>query len=50
LKDLSTKLSDIKIEVFSTLEAAIRFLGIPFENFDLIDYRISELDKNTAWH
>lgn len=48
LKELSTNLRYIKIEVFSTLEAAIRFLGCPIENFDLINNKITELDKNTA--
>jgi archaellum biogenesis ATPase FlaH len=48
LKELSTNLGAIKIEVFSTAEAAIRFLGLPIENFDLINNKIIELNKNTA--
>jgi len=48
LKELSTNLGAVKIEVFSTAEAAIRFLGLPIENFDLINNKIIELNKNTA--
>jgi hypothetical protein len=48
LKGLSTNLESFKIEVFSTAEAAIRFLGFPPENFDLIKNKIKELNKNTA--
>ena len=48
LKGLSTNLESFKIEVFSTVEAAIRFLGFPLENFDLINNKIKELNKNTA--
>lgn len=48
LKGLNTNLGNIKIEVFSTLEAALRFLGFPFENFDSINNKIIELNKNTT--
>jgi len=48
LKGLIANLGTIKIEVFSTVEAAIRFLGFPIENFDLINNKIIELNKNTA--
>ncbi len=48
LKGLNTNMGTIKIEVFSTVEAAIRFLGFPLENFDLINNKIIELNKNTA--
>jgi hypothetical protein len=48
LKGLSTNLESFKIEVFSTVEAAIRFLDFPLENFDLINNKIIELNKNTA--
>lgn len=48
LKELSTNPGGIKIEVFSTVEAATRFLGIPAENLNLIKSKISELNKNTA--
>ena len=48
LKGLNTNLETFKIEVFSTLEAAIRFLGFPLENFDMINNKIIELNKNTA--
>ena len=50
LKGLNTNLETFKIEVFSTLEAAIRFLGFPLENIDLINNKIKELNKNTAEH
>jgi hypothetical protein len=48
LKELNTNFGAIKIEVFSTVEAAIRFLGFPVENFDQINNKIIELNKNTA--
>jgi len=48
LKGLNTNLETFKIEVFSTLEAAIRFLGFPLEKFDMINNKIIELNKNTA--
>jgi hypothetical protein len=48
LKGLNTNLETFKIEVFSTVEAAIRFLGFPIETFDLINNKIIELNKNTA--
>jgi hypothetical protein len=48
LKELNTNLEAFKIEVFSTVEAAIKFLGFPLENFDLINNKIIELNKNTA--
>ena len=48
LKKLNTNLGAIRIEVFSTVEAAISFLGIPIENFNLINTKIIELNKNTT--
>ncbi len=48
LKELCTVLKSVKIEVFSTVEAAIRYLGIPIENFDLINNKIFELNKNAV--
>ena len=48
LKELSTSFGSMKIEVFSTAEAAIRFLGIPIKNLDIINSKILELNKNTA--
>jgi hypothetical protein len=48
LKGLSTSLETFKMEVFSTVEAAIRFLGFQNENFDLINNKIIELNINTA--
>ena len=48
LKNLSTNLGTFKIEVFSTVAAALIFLGFPIENFDLINNKIIELNKNTA--
>jgi len=43
-KDLSTNLGAFKIEVFSTAEAAIRYLGFSIENADLIKKKIVELN------
>jgi hypothetical protein len=48
LKKLNTDLGAITIEVFSTVEAAISFLGISIENFNLINNKIIELNKNTT--
>jgi hypothetical protein len=48
LKELNTNFGSFKIEVFSTIDAAIRFLGFPIEYFDLINNKIMELNKNTA--
>jgi hypothetical protein len=48
LKGLNTNFGTFKIEVFSTADAAIRFLGFPLENVDLIKNKIKELNKNTA--
>ena len=48
LKGLYADSGTFKIEVFSTVEAAIRFLGFPIENFDKINNKIIELNKNTA--
>jgi hypothetical protein len=48
LKGLNANLGLNKIEVFSTLKAALRFLGLPIENFDLINSKITELNINTA--
>jgi hypothetical protein len=48
LKGLSNDFAAFNIEVFSTFEAAITFLGFPFENLDLINNKIMELNKNTA--
>jgi hypothetical protein len=47
LKSLNAHLSSFKIEVFSTAEAAIKYLGFPIENFDLINNKIIELNKST---
>jgi hypothetical protein len=48
LKELLTNQGFVRLEVYSTVEAAIRFLGIPLENLDLINNKISELKKSTA--
>lgn len=48
LKKLNNNLGTFKIEVFSTVEAAISFLGVPIEYFDLINNKIRELNKNTT--
>jgi hypothetical protein len=48
LKELSSNLESVKMEVFSTVEAAIRFLDIPLKDIDHINNRILELNKKTA--
>ena len=48
LKDLSANLGSVKMELFSTVEAAIRFLDIPLADFDLINNQILELNKKTG--
>jgi hypothetical protein len=48
LKELNANMGAIRIEVFSTVEAAIKFLGFPIEDYDLIKNKIIELNKNTA--
>jgi hypothetical protein len=48
LKGLNTNLVTFKIEVFSTVEAAIRFLAFPNENYELIYSKIIELNKMTT--
>jgi hypothetical protein len=48
LKNLSTNLGSVKMKVISTVEAAISFFGIPIENFDLINSKILELNRNTT--
>ena len=47
LKELSSEMGDARIEVFSTLQSAIRFLGYPIETFGLINNKIVELNKST---
>jgi hypothetical protein len=47
LKELIKYGDTFKIEVFSTVEAAVRYLGIPVQNLDLINKKILELNKNT---
>jgi uncharacterized protein Yka (UPF0111/DUF47 family) len=48
MKGLYKNHSKIEIEVFSTAEAAIRFLGYPADSFDLISNKLTELNKNTG--
>ena len=48
LKRLSSRSLTADIETFSTLEGAIRFIGHSMDKLDLINSRISELNKNTA--
>jgi hypothetical protein len=48
LKRLCKDFLSIEIEIFSTSEAAIRFLGFSSDNFDLINSKILELNNNTA--
>jgi hypothetical protein len=45
LKSLSN--GSVKIEIFSTPEAAIRFLGFSDDHIDLILTEITELNRNT---
>ena len=47
LKKLCTNLESLLIEIFSTMEAAIRFINIPIENFNHIKDIISDLNDNT---
>jgi hypothetical protein len=47
LKDLSNDISAFRIEIFSTVEAAIRYLGYPAGSFALLDNRIKELNDDT---
>jgi len=47
LKELIKYGDTFKIEVFSTVEAAVRYLGYPVENLDLINKKIRELNNNT---
>jgi hypothetical protein len=47
LKELSASLGTAKIEVFSTSQAAIKFLGLPEESFGLINNKILELNNST---
>jgi hypothetical protein len=48
LKELSTSFGPVKMELFSTVEAALRFIGIPSENVDLINNKILEFNKDTG--
>lgn len=48
LRDLNRSSGGFNIEVFSTVKAAIRFIAIPIENFDLINNKIIELSNRTA--
>lgn len=48
LKELSRDFVNMRIEVFSTLEAAIKYLGYPIGSLDLINSKIIELNNNTA--
>jgi hypothetical protein len=48
LKGLFKDSSTLEIEIFSTAEAAVRFLGFSFDNFDLINTKITELKKKTG--
>jgi hypothetical protein len=46
LKGYYKDFSKIEIEIFSTPEAAVRFLGYSADNFDMISAKLSELNKN----
>ena len=48
LKRLFKDIATIEIEVFSTTEAAIRYLGFSVYDFDLINNKLIELNNNTA--
>jgi hypothetical protein len=48
LKELGSGFDSIKVEVFSTVEAAAKYLGIPDEFHYLINNEIAELNKNTV--
>jgi hypothetical protein len=48
LKRSSKELLSLEIEIFSTLEAAVRFLGFPAEKFDLINRKMSDLNGDTT--
>lgn len=48
LKKLSGNSLTIKIEIFSTIEAIVRFTGHSMDELDLIYSGISELNKNTS--
>jgi hypothetical protein len=48
LKRLTNESLSIKIETFSTIEAAIRYIGRSSDELDLINSKISELNKNTG--
>jgi hypothetical protein len=47
LKRLSQDSLTIDIEIFSSPEAAIDFIGFSFNNFDLIKNKITVLNENT---
>jgi hypothetical protein len=48
LRRLSKDTLSLDIEIFSSPEAAIKFLGYPLTSFDLIKYKIVALNMNTA--
>jgi hypothetical protein len=48
LKVLSNDALAIKIEIFSTAEAAMGFIGISMNHFDLIKHKIIDLNKKTT--
>ena len=50
LKELSANMGAARIEIFSTVKAAILFLGFPAANFELINNKIIELNKGTLRH
>jgi hypothetical protein len=48
LRRLSKDSLSMDIEIFSSPEAAIKFLGYPLTSFDLIKYKIEALNMNTV--
>jgi len=48
IKRLSVDFSTFKFETFSTLEAAIKFVGFSIDCFELINNKLIELNENTV--
>jgi|WetSurSiteA1Bulk_404760.scaffolds.fasta_scaffold56783_1 hypothetical protein len=48
LKKLTSDTASFKIEIFSTIEAAIRYLGHSIAELDFISSRISDLNRDTV--
>jgi hypothetical protein len=48
LKGMSNESFSLEIKVFSTVEAAIRFVGLTIDKMDLINEKLEELNKCTS--